>query len=116
MCRVTHVTCHMSHVMCHMSGVTCPVSNVTSSSQALRARELKFGEKVHLLPPVICHLSCVMCVMSHVTNFDIIDLRHFQTFSLKLIMPTAMFFLILKLDHCLVPQKIPQRNIHISMA
>ena len=63
------------------------MSNVTSSS---KARELKFGEKVHLLPPVTCQVSCVMCDMSHVTNFDIVDLRHFKTFSLKLIMPTAM--------------------------
>ena len=89
-CHMSGVTCHVSHVMCHMSGVTWLVSNVTSSSQALRARELKFGKKVHLLPPVICHMSCVMCVMLHITNFDNIDLRHFQTFSLTLIMPTAI--------------------------
>ena len=56
-CHISHVTCHMSHVPCQVSGVACLVSHVTSSSQAVRARELKFWEKVHLLPSVICHVS-----------------------------------------------------------
>ena len=36
-------------------------------SQAVRARELKFGENVHPSPCVTCHLSCVTCHVSRVT-------------------------------------------------
>ena len=35
-------------------------------SQTVRARELKFSEKVHLPPPVTCHVSHVTYHMSHV--------------------------------------------------
>ena len=35
------------------------LSNVTSNSQTVRARELTFWGKVHLLPPVTYHVSCV---------------------------------------------------------
>ena len=41
------------------------MSHVTCNSQAIR-HKLKFGEKVHLLPPVMCHLSLIMCHVSHV--------------------------------------------------
>ena len=34
--------------------------------QTVRARELKFWEKVHLPPSVMCHVSCVMCHVSSV--------------------------------------------------
>ena len=64
--HVSYVTCHMSGVRCHMSGVTCQVSHVTSNSQTVRARELKFWEKVCLLPPVTCYMTCIMCHMSSV--------------------------------------------------
>ena len=69
-CHVTHVICHVSHVSCHVSGVICQVSHVTSNSQTVRARELKFWEKVHLLhplSPVTCHMSHVKCQTLHVT-------------------------------------------------
>ena len=59
--------CHVSCVTCHMSYVKCQVSHVTSNFQTVRARQVKFWEKGHLLPPVICHVSCVMCHMSCVT-------------------------------------------------
>ena len=59
MCYVTYVMCHMSHVMCHVSVVTCQVKNFTCNSQTVRAREVKFSEKVHLLPPVTCQVSYV---------------------------------------------------------
>ena len=36
-------------------------------SQTVRARELKFGEKVHLSIPVMCQVSHVTCHMSRVT-------------------------------------------------
>ena len=57
----------MTHVRCQVSGVTCQVSHFTSNSQTVRARELKFWEKVHLshLSPVTCHVSRVTCHMSH---------------------------------------------------
>ena len=58
---------HISGARCHLSGGTCQVSHVTSNSQTVRGRELKFCEKVPLLPLVSCHMSCVMCHMSCVT-------------------------------------------------
>ena len=64
----SHDTCHISCVTCQVSGVTCRVSHVTSNSQTVRARELKFSEKVHLLPPVTCHMSCVTCNVSRITS------------------------------------------------
>ena len=40
-------------------------------SQTVRARKLKFWEKINLLLPVMCHMSCVTChvscVMCHVS-------------------------------------------------
>ena len=65
-CHISHVTCHMSGVRCHTSGVPCQVLHVTSNSQTVRARELKFWEKVHL-SPVTCQMSRVRCHISHVT-------------------------------------------------
>ena len=53
--------------MCQVSGVTCQMSYVTSNSQTVRARDLKFWEKVHLLPLVTCHMSLATCHMLHVT-------------------------------------------------
>ena len=38
-------------------------------SQTVRARELKFPEKVHLPPPVMWHVSYVIYHVSHVTQF-----------------------------------------------
>ena len=43
------------------------ISSVHLDSQTIRAKELKFLEKVHLFPSVMCHVSHVMCHMSHVT-------------------------------------------------
>ena len=40
------------------------LSSVHLHSQTVRARELKFWEKVHLLPRVICHVSHAMCHVS----------------------------------------------------
>ena len=34
-------------------------------SQTIRAREMKFRDKVHLPPLVICHISHVICHMSY---------------------------------------------------
>ena len=42
------------------------MSHVTCNSQTVRARELKFWEKDHLLPPVTCHFSHVRFHVSHV--------------------------------------------------
>ena len=61
---VSRDTCHMSRVTCQVSGVTCQVSHVTSNSQTVRARELTFLGKVHLLPRVTCNMSHVTCHMS----------------------------------------------------
>ena len=36
-------------------------------SQSIRARELKFLEKLHLPPPFMCHVSHVTCNVSYVT-------------------------------------------------
>ena len=36
-------------------------------SQAVRARELKFWDNIHLPQHIICHMSCVTCQMSFVT-------------------------------------------------
>ena len=74
MCHVSHVTCHVQRVMCHMSYVTCLVSPVTChlspftchhNTQIVKARDLKFWEKVHLphLWHVLCHMSQVTCHM-----------------------------------------------------
>ena len=54
------------HNTCHVSGVACQVSHVNCNSETVRAREPKFWEKVHLLPPVICLVSCVSSHASHV--------------------------------------------------
>ena len=59
--------CHMKHVSCQVSGVTCQVSHVTSNFQTVRAKELKFREKVNLLPPVTFHMLHVTSHMSHIT-------------------------------------------------
>ena len=67
-----HIICHLSHVIllpyfyCLVSGVACQLSGVTCNSKTVRARENKFWEKDHLLPPVTCHVSHVTCHMSHV--------------------------------------------------
>ena len=37
------------------------------NSQTVKARDLKFWKKVHLLPPVMCHVSHVTCEMPCVT-------------------------------------------------
>ena len=66
-CHMSCVTCLMSGVRCHTSGVPCQVLHVTSNSQTVRARELKFWDKVHLLQPVTSYMSYVKCHMSHVT-------------------------------------------------
>ena len=58
---VSRDTFHMSHVTYQVSGVTCHVPHVTSNSWTVRARELKFCEKVHLIPPVTCHMSHGTC-------------------------------------------------------
>ena len=50
-------------------------------SQILRARVLKFGEKVHLPPAVICHLSHIMCHLSHVMSHLYHVTCHFFGFS-----------------------------------
>ena len=65
-CLMSGIRCQVSGVTCHISGVSCQVSHVTYNSQTLRARKLKFLEKIQLLPPVTCHVSCVMCHISHV--------------------------------------------------
>ena len=44
------------------------ISSVHLHSQTVRARKLKFLEKVHLSPPVMCKVSHVMCHVSHVTS------------------------------------------------
>ena len=36
-------------------------------SQIVKARKLKFWDRVHLPPPVLYHLSCGTCHMSHIT-------------------------------------------------
>ena len=36
-------------------------------TQTVKAKELKFGEKIHLPPPVMCHISSITCHGSHVT-------------------------------------------------
>ena len=62
-CPVSGVRCLVSGVRCLVSSVRCQVSGVRwhLQSQTVRARELKFWEKVHLPPAVTCHLSCVTC-------------------------------------------------------
>ena len=45
---------------------TCQ-SSKRYKSQTVKARELKFWEKVCLPPRVMCHMSCVTCHMSRVT-------------------------------------------------
>ena len=40
------------------------ISSSNLHSQTIRVRKLKFGEKVHLPPPVTSHLSHVMCHVS----------------------------------------------------
>ena len=37
------------------------ISSEHLHSQAVRARQLKLCQKVHLPPPVMCQMSCVMC-------------------------------------------------------
>ena len=73
-----------------------------------------------------CYASPVTCHQSHVTCWPLfntlnvlpnISIQHIMSVTL----PTAMWilpmcFLMLKLDHCLVPQKNPQKNTHVSMA
>ena len=54
-----------------MSVVSCQVSHVTSNSQTVRARELKFGEKIHPIKPVTCHMSHITCHVSPVTCYMI---------------------------------------------
>ena len=56
----------MTFVTCQVSGVAGQLSDVTSNSKTVTARENKFWEKVHLLPPVTCHVSHVTCCMSNV--------------------------------------------------
>ena len=51
----------VTHIICHVSHVRWQVSHVTSKSKTVRARELKFGEKVNL--------SCVICHMWQVILF-----------------------------------------------
>ena len=58
-------TCHVSSVTCQVSGVTCQVSHATCNSQTVRARQLKFLEKVYPPPSVACQMSNVK--MSRVT-------------------------------------------------
>ena len=36
-------------------------------TQTVKAKELKFGEKIHLPPHVMCHISSITCHDSHVT-------------------------------------------------
>ena len=43
------------------------ISSTNLHSVTVRARELKFWEKVHFPPPVICHVSHVTCHVSRVT-------------------------------------------------
>ena len=45
------------------------ISSKYLHSQTIRAKELKFLEKVHQPLPVTYHVSCVTCHMSHVTLF-----------------------------------------------
>ena len=44
------------------------ISSEHLHAQTVRAREVKFLEKVHLLQPIMCHMSHVMCHVSHVTG------------------------------------------------
>ena len=69
-CHVTHVMCHVKNVRCQVPGVICQVSHVTCNSQTVRARELKFWEKFHLLPHVTCQVSHVKCNLKSGKNDD----------------------------------------------
>ena len=54
----------------HHSLIDSPISSKSSKhlhSQTVRARELKFGEKVHLPPHVMCLMSHFTFYMSHFT-------------------------------------------------
>ena len=66
--HLTHVPCHITNVTCQMPGVRCLMSGVTSNLQTVRARQLKFWEKVHLLSPVSCHLGHMTCNTWHVKH------------------------------------------------
>ena len=65
--NISHVMCSESLVTWQVSGVTCQVLYDTFTSQTVRARKLKFWEKVHLLPHVICHMERVTCLISCAT-------------------------------------------------
>ena len=68
--HVSCVTCHVSQVTCHKSCFQCHMSSSKHfHAQTVRARELKFWQKVHLPQSILCHVSYVMshvsCVMCH---------------------------------------------------
>ena len=62
---VSFTNTSVTHQLTYSSFVV--VSSKHLHSQTVRARKLKFWEKVHLPPPVTCHMSHVACHMSHVT-------------------------------------------------
>ena len=57
-----------------------PQPDSASYSQTIKAKELKFWEKGHLLPSVTCQMSCVTFRKSHVTcNMSIVMFCFFWT-------------------------------------
>ena len=63
----TFVTELLIHSLSHSSFVE--ISSEHLHSQTVRARELKFWEKVHLPPPELCHVKHATCHMSCVILF-----------------------------------------------
>ena len=59
------------------------ISSEHPNSQTVRARELTFGEMVHLPPPLMCHMSHVTSHMSCVTCQ--VPLFSFFLFSYKVV-------------------------------
>ena len=62
-CHMSCVTCQELHIISNLSGVTCNLQNTFLHGQTVRARELRFLQKVY--PPnlsrVMCHVSQVWC-------------------------------------------------------
>ena len=66
------------------------ISSSNVHCQTVRARELKFWEKVPLLPPVRCQVSQVMCHMTHV----MCHMTHVTCHLLPVTCPMSCVFLV----------------------